>query len=87
MIFYRKKFLKDLSKIPEKYRTRIEQFVFEEIHQIPSIAEHRKIEKMSGYPDYFKIRFGEYRVGLQINEDELTFERVLHRKEIYKYFP
>ncbi len=86
-VFYRKKFLKELAKIPEKYRKQIETFVFEDAIQLKSIAESNKIEKMTGYQSYYKIRFGPYRVGLKCENDQITFERVLHRKDIYRFFP
>ena len=86
-IEYRKKFLKELSKIPLPYRTNIENFVFEYLPKLKSINEANRIEKMKGYHDYYKIRFGSYRVGIRFSDKILTLERVLHRKEIYKYFP
>lgn len=52
-----------------------------------TIFESGKIELMKGYPGYYKIRFGDYRVGLHIENDTVIFERVLHRKEIYRHFP
>jgi mRNA interferase RelE/StbE len=36
---------------------------------------------------YFRIRIGDYRVGLVFEEGEVTFVRCLHRREIYRYFP
>jgi mRNA-degrading endonuclease RelE of RelBE toxin-antitoxin system len=42
---------------------------------------------MKGYLGFFKVRFGNYRVGLSLEGDGIVFERVLHRKEIYRYFP
>ena len=33
------------------------------------------------------IRFGDYRAGLKLENDTLYFERILHRKEIYKFYP
>jgi mRNA interferase RelE/StbE len=42
---------------------------------------------MKGYPGYYKVRFGTYRVGIKLENDTLILERVLHRKEIYKFFP
>lgn len=35
--------------------------------------------------NYFK--FGNYRIGIKIINDVLIFERILHRKDIYKYYP
>lgn len=87
VVQYNKKFLKDLSSLPKKDREKIENFVFEEVNQYTSSAEINKLEKLSGYHYYYKIRFGNYRLGVKLEEETLTFERVLHRKEIYKLFP
>lgn len=84
---YRKKFLKELSKIPLKIRLQIEDFVFEELPSLESITQSMKIEKMKGYSSYYKTRFGEYRVGLKVEVNKVILERVLHRREIYRYFP
>lgn len=87
IIEYRKTFLKDLSQIPSPQRNTIEKFVFEYAHSLTSIFDSRKVEAMHGFPTYYKIRFGSYRVGLRIIDKKVTFERVLHRKDIYRYFP
>lgn len=86
-IEYRRKFLKELSRIPLPHRTNIEKFVFEDLPNLKSIPKAERIEKMKGYHGYYKVRFGVYRLGLKYIDDKLTLERVLHRKEIYKYFP
>lgn len=86
-IEYRKKFLKELARVPTKTRVNIEEFVFKKLPKSESISDSGKIEQMKGYPSYFKIRFGSYRVGLKIENDTVIFERVMHRKEIYRYFP
>jgi mRNA interferase RelE/StbE len=86
-IEYRKRFLKDLSKIPSKTRNQIEQLAFEELPSLENYTSSKKIEKLKGYPNYFKIRIGSYRLGLKFERNLLILERVLHRKEIYRYFP
>jgi mRNA interferase RelE/StbE len=86
-IKYRKRFLKQLSKIPSGHRNQIEKFVFEELPNVSSIAETGKIEKMTGYNSYYKARFGSYRVGLKMEDDTLIIEVVMDRKDIYKFFP
>ncbi len=82
-----KKFLKDLAKIPPGDRQKIQAFVFEESDKITSIESAGIFEKLKGYQTYFRIRFGNYRVGVSYENEVLTFQRVLHRKEIYRYFP
>lgn len=43
---FRKKFLKELAKIPSKTRTEIEKFVFEDVLELKNVADSGKIEKM-----------------------------------------
>lgn len=86
-IVFNKKFLKELVEIPKKEREIIESFVFNDLSNYSSIQEVGKIEKLKGYDTYYKIRFGNYRIGLKFESNTLTLERVLHRKEIYKFFP
>jgi mRNA interferase RelE/StbE len=52
---------------------------------IPSEIPHMK--KLSGSRNYYRIRLGSYRIGLILNRDEVVFARILHRKDIYRYFP
>lgn len=86
-IEYCKKFLRELALVPLESRTPIEKFIFEVLPQLKNIYENNKIQSMKGYRDHFKIRFGNYRVGLKKEGDNIIVKRVLHRKEIYKYFP
>jgi len=81
------RFLKDLASLPSQVRTQVEHFVFEELPQASSLQETGKVERMTGYPGCYKARFGNYRVGMVLEADALIFERVLHRKEIYRKFP
>jgi len=86
-IHYRKSFLKEPSKIPSEIRSRIEDFVFEELPKVRSISDVRIVEQMKGYPSYYKVRFGSYRIGVKMENDTVVLERALHRKDIYRYFP
>lgn len=86
-VAYQKRFLADLSKLPATVRKGIEKFVFEEVPALKSLGESGKIEQMKGYKHYYKARFGSYRVGLKFEADTVSFQRVLHRRDIYRYFP
>ncbi len=83
----KKKFLKELSKLPNEYANTIEEFVFDKLPAYNNLSEIRKVEKMTGYKDYFKIRFGDYRIGIKKENNTIIIETVKHRREIYKYFP
>ena len=86
-IEYKKRFLKELSKLPIEHSQTIEQFVFDIFPTYDNLGEIGKVEKMTGYKNYFKIRFGDYRVGIKKENDTIIIETIKHRREIYKYFP
>jgi mRNA interferase RelE/StbE len=84
---FQKKFLKDLANLPPNIRKEIEHFIFETLPQSKNLAAVYKFEKMTGYDNYFKARFGDYRIGVFVNKNSLELIRVLHRKEIYRFLP
>jgi mRNA interferase RelE/StbE len=86
-VAYRKRFLKDLARIPPEQRTKIEQFAFEELPSADSVAATGKLERMTGFAGFYKARFGSYRLGARLEAGFLILERVLDRKEIYRKYP
>jgi mRNA interferase RelE/StbE len=86
-ILVNKAFLKELTKIPMKERQRVEKLIFEDAENYSNLIQIPNIGKLKGYSNYYKIRIGDYRIGLKYTDDTLTFERILHRKDIYKVFP
>jgi len=45
------------------------------------------IKAMKGYPNRYRIRLGNYRVGIEVHGDTVEVMRVLHQREFYRYFP
>lgn len=86
-ILYSKRFLKDLSKIPSKQRKPIELFVFDYLPGINVLGDITNLKKLKGYNTYYRVRFNNFRVGIEYEDGKLTLKRVLDRKNIYKYFP
>lgn len=84
---FHKTFLKELALIPIKSRSKIEIFVFEEMQFLNTLNEIPNLKKLKGFPNFYRIRFGNYRVGVRIEEETIIFERVMHRKDIYRYYP
>lgn len=82
-----KKFLKELSLLPKSERLRIEKFIFGDLPGFSSPHKIPNLSRLKGYNHYFKIRFGDCRVGLQIINNTLKIERVFHRKDNYNYYP
>jgi len=42
---------------------------------------------MQGYSNSYRIRVGDYRIGIEIFGNTVEVIRTLHRKEFYRYFP
>jgi len=80
-------FLKELAKLPVKERLKVEKLLFEEVESYISLEQIPNFKKLKGYQNYYKIRFGDYRAGLKFENNTLFFERILHRKDIYKFYP
>ena len=81
-------FYKELAKLPAEVRSRVEEVAFgEAIKEDPFLGG--RVQKLEGYRDYYKMRFGSYRVGLRIDFEErvIEFRRVRHRRDIYRRFP
>jgi mRNA interferase RelE/StbE len=57
------------------------------VENASTLTDISGLKKLRGGTNYYRIRIGEYRVGLAVDEDRVEFVRVLHRREIYRYFP
>ena len=86
-ISFKKRFIKDLHKIPPQPRKVIEDLVFTTIPQVNTINELHTIKKIQGFSSFYRIRIGDYRIGIKMINNKIVCYRVLHRKDIYKYFP
>jgi mRNA interferase RelE/StbE len=84
---FRASFAKDIRSIKSKdILSRIKEVV-EQVEKAQSLQEVTNIKKLKGGRNYYRIRVGEYRIGLAVEGNEITFVRCLDRKEIYRYFP
>jgi len=84
---FRKSFEKDISRILERHLLARIKSVIEEVENADSLLDVSNIKKLKADGDYYRIRVGDYRIGFVEDGDVVTFVRLLHRKEIYRYFP
>ena len=83
---YTNAFIKDVKKSSPELQSQIRSLI-EEIKRVERLAELPNVKKMKGFSSAFRLRLGEYRVGVFMQNDVLILVRVLHRREIYRYFP
>lgn len=84
---FRASFLSDVKKLRDATVRRAVADAILNVEQARSIQEIRAIKRLSGHRNYFRIRIGDWRIGLSIEDDVVAFARCLHRREIYRYFP
>jgi mRNA interferase RelE/StbE len=84
---FTKKFLKQISKHSSTKLGKEILLVIESAENALSISDLKNVKKLSGYQTYYRIRLGDYRIGLNLAGNTLEFVTFDHRKDIYKYFP
>lgn len=88
-IAFLRSFERDLKKLKKDRQTlsRIREAI-EEVEAAGELHDLSSVKKLSGGSgDFYRIRVGDYRLGLELKGDEVVFVRCLHRREVYRYFP
>jgi len=84
---FKDSFLKDLEGVRSKsLKARLKKKI-ELVEQAGELREVSGIKKLQGAGQYYRIRIGDYRVGLLFDDNTVVFVRFLHRKDVYRYFP
>jgi mRNA interferase RelE/StbE len=84
---FKASFARDLRKIKDfSIKKQVSQAI-ELVEKAHNLHEITNIKKITGVDTYFRIRIGDYRIGAIIEGETVIFVRVLHRKDIYRYFP
>ena len=86
-VAYEAAFLRDLKRVRSKKVHRQVQRVIEEVKRAFVPHEIACLTKLRGYATFYRIRVGDYRIGVEIVGDTVIFVRCLHRRDIYRYFP
>ena len=85
---FRESFAKDLrrNRRDRILLSRLLEIILE-IESAESPTSIRNLKRLKTDGPYYRIRVGNHRIGLIVEAETVTFVRVLHRKEIYRYFP
>ena len=80
-------FVRDLRKTKDQALIKWVETAIEEIKAARTFADISDLKKLKGYPHCYRIRVGNYRIGVYCEGDEVQLMRLLHRKDIYRKFP
>ncbi len=86
-IAFEARFARDLKHICNKQLLQQVQQVIENVKEAATIDTVRGLKKMQGYDTFYRLRLGDYRIGIEVVDDQVIFVRFLHRKDVYRYFP
>ena len=88
IVAFKKSFIKDLKKHSrdKKLLKRIQDVILS-VEDAACDTEIINLKKLKGESLFYRIRSGDYRIGLIIDGNTVIFVRVLHRSEVYRYFP
>ena len=86
-VAFRDSFAKDLKGVKEKRLLNRVREVIESAEKATSLTELPNLKRLKGAGNYFRVRVGDYRLGVALENDAVVFVRFLNRKDIYKRFP
>ena len=85
---YRQAFLRDLKKLKNQpIYDQVFTLAFTTLPATTSLREISNVKMMRGTSQRYRIRIGNYRVGIESQGNMIQMSRVLHRREFYRYFP
>ena len=84
---FAKPFEKDLRAIQDqKVILKVDEIITK-LAAASSLVSIENIKKIKGHKNCYRIRIGDYRLGILVSGKEVWLARILQRKEIYRYFP
>ena len=86
-VAFTKVFSKQIDAINnEALKSRLARAV-QNVISAKTLQDIANLKKMKGHPTAYRIKIGDYRVGLFFEEGVIVFAYLAHRKDIYNKFP
>ena len=80
-------FNRDLRRIHDRDVRRRLTRKMDEIEAASNLTQVTDIVKMQGYDHLYRIRVGNYRLGIAIESDVVILQKLDHRRDFYRGFP
>jgi mRNA interferase RelE/StbE len=77
-IDYKASFHRDIKKLKDKEQAARLREIISEIKAAKNLSEIKNIRKIEGFPNHYRIKTGEYRVGIVLSGDTIIFIRFLN---------
>ncbi len=87
-IVFDQSFYKSLDKLRNAGTKERVAALIGQIEAAENLSQIPGLRKMEGFKTFYRIRLGDYRVGVELEADLMVrFIIIAHRKEIYRFFP
>lgn len=86
-IRYHAQFNRDLRRLRNPSLAQSVEQIISELKVASSLAVVRGVRRLRGEGRHYRIRIGEYRLGITQDGGAIILRRLLHRSEIYRNFP
>lgn len=86
-IEYDKKFLKDLIQVQDKaVKAEFENLLII-LKDAKDLSQILILKKLRSHAFAFRVRIGDFRVCFYYKDSKISFRRIVHRKDFYRFFP
>jgi mRNA interferase RelE/StbE len=86
-VVFLRSFINDLKNITDQIlKAKIKEFILE-LESAEKLEELTNVIKIKGFSTAYRWRFGDYRLGLYKDDDQIELSRFVKRNDIYKVFP
>jgi mRNA interferase RelE/StbE len=87
IVEFLKSFRKDLIRVKSKQLKESVKNLIDEMESANSLSEIKNVKKLKGHSSAYRIRIGDYRIGVFFENGIIELARIVHRKDIYNVFP
>ena len=82
-----RRFARDLRRIRSVQVRRRLRRKLEEMEAAPSLADVSNVRRMTGTENHYRIRVGDYRIGIEMDSETAILQRFGLRDDFYRGFP
>ncbi len=86
-IRYERRFTRDLRRVRSDRELRRLNRKIAEIERASSLFEVSNVAKLAGSENHYRIKLGDYRLGIELDGQTAILQRYGHRRDFYRGFP
>ena len=86
-VFYLRSFLNDIRKIKDRRLKKKLKDLIINLENAETLEDVPNVVKLKGYAIAYRVRIGDYRMGLYCENKVIEIARFVKRNDIYKVFP